>query len=257
MTELVRSETHGAVRVWTVDRPEARNAISAEVAEAFEQAVASVEADRELRAVILTGSGNAAFVSGADLKFLRSAEPALRAAMDARMLAVLTRVEQLEVPVIGVLNGAVVGGGMEVALACDVRIAEPHVSMTFKHAAMAVTPGWGGFARLARTVGRSSAAKLLFSAQPIDAQEALRMGLIDEVSAAGNAQARALELAQSIALTSPGTIRELKQLLRVAYAGQLTIADEQRVFLESTRSADHGEALDAFFGKRPPRFLTR
>jgi enoyl-CoA hydratase/carnithine racemase len=251
MTELVRSETVDAVRIWTVDRPEARNAISGEVAESFERAVASAETDHALRAVILTGAGSAAFVSGADLKFLRSAEPDVRAAMDARM------VEQLYVPVIAPLNGPVVGGGMEVALACDLRIAEPHVSMTFKHAAMAVTPGWGGFARLARTVGRSTAAKLLFSALPIPAEEALRVGLIDEVTGADMALSRALALAQAIALTSPGTVRELKQLLRVAYAGQLTLEEEQRVFLASTRSADHGEALDAFFSKRAPRFLPR
>lgn len=257
MTELVRSEAVDAVRIWTVDRPEARNAINAEVAESFERAVASAEAERSLRAVILTGAGSAAFVSGADLKFLRSAAPADRAAMDARMLALLVRVEQLEVPVIAALNGPVVGGGMEVALACDLRIAEPHASMTFKHAAMAVTPGWGGFGRLARTVGRSTAAKLLFSALPIQSDEALRVGLIDEIASPGKARERALELAQAIALTSPGTVRELKQLLRVAYAGQLTLQEEQRVFLESTRSADHGEALEAFFSKRSPQFLAR
>lgn len=257
MTELVRSEQVGAVRVWTVDRPAARNAISDEVAESFERAVALAEADRELRAVVLTGAGSAAFVSGADLKFLRSAEPAARAAMDARMLALLTRLEQLEVPVIAALNGPVVGGGMEVALACDLRIAEPHASMTFKHAAMGVTLGWGGMARLARTVGRSTAAKLLFSAQPIQADEALRVGLIDEVAEPSKALERALSLAQAVALNSPGTVRELKQLVRVAYAGHLSVEEEQRVFLASTRSADHVEALAAFFGKRPPRFLPR
>lgn len=257
MSEHVHIETLPGVHIWTVDRPAARNAMSVEIAAALDQAAASVEADRSIRAVVLTGSGSAAFVSGADLKFLRTATPEQRADMDARMLALLCRVEALEVPVIAALNGAVVGGGMELALACDLRIAEPHVRLTFKHAAMGVTPGWGGLARLSATVGRSTAAKLLFTALPMDAMEALRVQLIDEVVTEQSARERAVELARAIAETSPGTVRELKRLVRIAYTGALTLAEEQRVFLASTRSADHAEALDAFFDKRAPAFTPR
>jgi enoyl-CoA hydratase/carnithine racemase len=253
----IHIETLPGIHIWTVDRPAARNAMSVEIAGLLHGAVDAVERDRSLRAVILTGAGNAAFVSGADLKFLNSASAAERAHMDARMLALLCRIEALDLPVIAALNGAVVGGGMEVALACDVRIAEPHVQLTFKHAAMGVTPGWGGFARLVACVGRSTAAKLLFTALPLTAQDALRVQLIDEVVSDKSARERALELAQAICQTSPGTVRELKRVLRSAYAGPLTLEEEQRVFLESTRSADHAEALSAFFAKRAPLFQDR
>lgn len=257
MSAPVRIETLPGIHIWTVDRPAARNAMSVEIADLLGQAVDAVERDRSVRAVILTGAGNAAFVSGADLKFLHSASPEQRAEMDARMLALLSRIEALDLPVIAALNGAVVGGGMEVALACDIRIADAHVQLTFKHAAMGVTPGWGGFRRLVACVGRSTAARMLFTAQPLSAQEALRVQLIDEVVEGKSARERALELAQAICQTSPGTVRELKRVLSHAYAGPLTLEEEQRVFLASTKSADHAEALSAFFAKRAPAFQPR
>jgi enoyl-CoA hydratase len=250
-------ESLPGIRLWTVDRPGARNAMSVELAERLNQALDEVERDRSVRAVILTGAGSAAFVSGADLKFLHRADPAERAAMDAAMLALLRRIEALDLPVIAALNGAVVGGGMEVMLAADMRIAEPHVQLTFKHAAMAVTPGWGGFARLVACVGRGTASRLLLTAQPISAEDALRVQLVDEIAHDMSARERALELAQAICQTSPGTVRELKRTLRLAYTGPLTLEEEQRVFLNSTRGADHREALTAFFEKRAPKFEER
>jgi enoyl-CoA hydratase/carnithine racemase len=252
-SELLRLERRDGLRIWTVQRPQARNAVNAELAALLEQALSEAEADGELRALVLTASGDT-FISGADLKFLRAAAPEARLAQDARVLALTQRLEALPVPVIAALNGAAIGGGTEIALACDLRIAEPQVSFTFKHAAMGVTPGWGGLARLARTVGRGAAARALFTAQPVSAQEALRIGLIDELADAGQARERALELARAIAANSPSTVRALKQMLRAAYGDGLPLAEEQRVFQESTRSPDHAEALAAFFEKRPARF---
>jgi enoyl-CoA hydratase len=256
MSDILRVETSDQVRVWTVNRPAARNAINAEVAGALELALAEAESDPALRALILTGVGEA-FISGADLKFLRSAAPEARLAMDARVLELARRIEALPMPVIAAVNGVAIGGGTELALACDLRIAEPHVTFTFKHAAMGVTPGWGGLARLAATVGRGAAAKLLFTALPVAADEALRIGLIDEIAAPGKATEHALARARAIAMNSPATVGALKLLLRSAYANRLTAEEEQRVFQESTRSADHAEALDAFFAKRPARFAPR
>jgi enoyl-CoA hydratase/carnithine racemase len=257
VADPVRIEAVGAARIFTIDRPDARNAMSVEIAEACLSALDALEADRSVRTLILTGAGNAAFVSGADLKFLRSATAEQRAHMDARMLTLLCRIEALDLPVIAALNGAVVGGGMEVALAADLRIAEPHVSLIFKHAAMGVTPGWGGLGRLAACVGRSTAARLLLTALPLSAEDALRVQLIDEIARGQSALARALVLAQAVEQTSPATVRALKGLLRSAYGAPLSLAEEQRVFIESTHSADHAEALRAFFEKRAPRFDPR
>jgi enoyl-CoA hydratase/carnithine racemase len=253
MSELLRVERLDQLCIWTVQRPEARNAVSAELAGALERALEAAESDPELHALVLTASGDT-FISGADLKFLRSATPEARLAQDARVLALTQRLEALSMPVIAALAGAAIGGGTEIALACDLRIAEPHVTFTFKHAAMGVTPGWGGLGRLAATIGRGAAARALFTAQPVPAQEALRIGLIDELAAPGQARERALELARVIAANSPSTVRALKQMLRAAYGEGLPLAEEQRVFHESTRSADHAEALAAFFEKRPARF---
>src|SRR5689334_11457956 len=127
MTDILRIERFELVQVWTVQRPEARNAVNAALAEALEQALQQAEADRELRALVLTASGDT-FISGADLKFLRSAAPDQRLAQDARVLEITRRLEALPMPVIAALNGAAIGGGTEIALACDLRVAEPHVT---------------------------------------------------------------------------------------------------------------------------------
>jgi enoyl-CoA hydratase/carnithine racemase len=254
-----RSERHGHTAVWVVDRPQARNAIDEQVLDGFEAAVTAAEADSTLRAAVLTGEGDAAFIAGADLKLLRSASPEARSSLDGRMYSLLARIEALPFPVIAALNGVVMGGGAEVALACDLRVAETDAAITFKQAAMAVTPGWGGLGRLASLVGRGTASKLLFTAQPMKSDEALRCGLYDEVVANGLGKIRALELADTIAENSPGAIADMKRLLtRVYRDGALASASEERsTFLARAQSADHAEALAAFFERRAPKFEER
>lgn len=257
MSELVHEERLGEVCIWTIDRPAARNALDGAVATALLARVEAAERDRALRAVVLTGSGDAVFCAGADLKLLSGGPRQERAAVDARIHAVLARLEALSVPVIAALNGVAMGGGCEVALACDLRIAEEHAGLTFKHALMSVTPGWGGLSRLCRVVGPGVASKLLFTALPMTANEARRVGLVDEVVPKGQARARALALCAAIAETSPSAVADLKQLLRLGYAGALSDAEETRVFLARTESPDHREALAAFVAKRKPSFSPR
>ncbi len=256
MTPVLRVDVEGATRIITFDRPQVRNAINAEVVAALEAAVSDAEQDRTLRALVLTGAGDAAFVAGADLKRLRGLGDQERKELDQRMGAVVSRMADLPVPVVGAINGVVVGGGCEIALACDLRIGEPHTSFTFKHAAMGVTPGWGGLARLAACVGRSTAARLLFTAQPMSAEDALRVGLLDEIANAGQSRARALDIAGAIAQVSPSAVADLKRLLGAAYASKLH-DEERRTFLLRAASADHLEALIAFEEKRAPRFEER
>jgi enoyl-CoA hydratase/carnithine racemase len=257
MPEFLKIERVNQTLVWTVDRPAARNAIDAVVVGELEAALHAAEADSALRAVVLTGSGESTFLAGADLKLLSSGQTTLRAEVDARILAVTERIAALPVPVIAALNGQVLGGGTEVALACDLRIAEPHSRVTFKHAALSVTPGWGGLVRLARVVPPGIAAKALLTALPIDAEEARRVGIFDEVVAKGESRARALALAAEVEKNSPSAVADLKRLLRLAYSGALDQAEETRVFLARTQSADHLEALAAFREKRTPRFGPR
>ena len=259
MSTAFRIERHGATEVWVVDRPAARNAIDEDVVRGLRTAVAAAELDASLRAVVLTGAGDAAFIAGADLKFLRAALPEARSAMDAHMFEILSRIEALPIPVIAALNGVAMGGGSEVALACDMRIAEPDASITFKHAAMGVTPGWGGLSRLVALVGRGAAARLLFTATPVRPEDALHMGLVDELVPYGRGKERALEVAAAIAETSPSAVADIKRLLSLAYQEGPFAAreEERRTFLVRAASADHAEALAAYFERRAPRFAPR
>jgi enoyl-CoA hydratase len=257
MSQYVRGERVGNVSVWTIDRPSARNAIDDRIVGELETMIAAAERDSTLRAVVLTGGGDVAFLAGADLKLLRRASPDLLVSINARVLSVLARVETLPVPVIAAVNGMVLGGGCEIALACDLRIAEEHASVTFKHALLGVTPGWGGLPRLCRVVGPGTAAKLLLTALPMTAREAREVGFFDEVVAKGTAKRRALELARAVELTSPSATADLKRLLRLGYMETLTLDEEQRVFLARAQSYDHREALSALFEKREPHFEPR
>jgi enoyl-CoA hydratase/carnithine racemase len=255
----VRTEREADIAIWHIDRPEARNAIDESVADGLTSALAAAELDASLRAVVLTGSGDSAFISGADLKFLRDATAERRARHDTRLLALMDRLEALPVPVIAALNGPVIGGGSEIAFACDLRIAEPHASITMKHTAMGVSPGWGGLGRLAGLVGRSTAAKLLFTALPVSPEEALRTGLVDELVGPSQSLPRALELARAISMGSPSTIAQVKRLLWLTYreGPARSRAAERSLFLERASSPDHREALQAFFDRRDPAFHPR
>ncbi len=257
MSAVFEVQLQEHAHVWVVNRPDVRNAIDDAVVAAWEDAVLTVEQDRSVRSVVLTGAGDVAFVAGADLKRLRQLDAEQRAHLDRRMHALLARVAQLPVPVLGALNGMVLGGGCEIALACDVRIGEPHTSFTFKHAAMGVTPGWGGLARLTACVGRSTAARILFTAQPLAAEDALRTGLLDQLAPRGQSLARALDMARAIQKVSPSAVADLKRLLNAAYASKDASDEERRTFLERAVSSDHAEALAAFAEKRAPSFGER
>jgi enoyl-CoA hydratase len=250
----VRCERDGATALWILDRPAARNAITEELATALDDALDALQT--EVRVLVITGEGEKAFSAGADLKLLRTGTLEARAAFNARMQRVVERLIALPLPVIAALNGVAMGGGAELALAADIRIAEPHASIAFKHAAMGVTPGWGGLGRLSALVGRGTASKLLFSAQPMSPEEALRVGLVDELVASGAARARALALAADIALTSPAAVADLKRLLESAYAGGDS-GEERRTFTARAQHTDHAEALAAAFEGRPPSFQKR
>jgi enoyl-CoA hydratase/carnithine racemase len=250
-----RSERHGQTALWILDRPTARNAITHELAEALSAALDELEHDLSVRALVLTGEGEKAFSAGADLKFLRTGSVDARAAFNTRMREVVERLSALRLPVIAALNGVALGGGAELALAADMRIAEPHASLAFKHAAMGVTPGWGGLGRLCALVGRGTASKLLFTSQPLSATDALGAGLVDELVERGAARMRSLQLGADIAVTSPAAVADLKRLLALAYEhGPAVRTEERRTFAERAQHGDHAEALAAVAEGRPARF---
>jgi enoyl-CoA hydratase len=231
-TSLRRDRVAGT-EVLAFDRPEAKNAIDPGTMDAFEEALLGIERDEGVRAVVVTAAGDT-FVSGGDVKALEGL------AEVHRMGPILDRLAALPVPVIGAANGPAYGGGCEILLACDTRIGEARAEWAFRQVAMAVTPGWGGAARLVRLVGPGAAARLLFSGDPISSAEALRLGLYDEVVEA-DARGAALRLAERIARWSPQAVRLCKRALG---------GDEEAAFAEAWESEDHREAVRAFLERR-------
>jgi enoyl-CoA hydratase len=263
MSDAVRVEREGAVMQWTICREARRNAVNLEVVAGLEVAVQAALDDTDIRAVVLRGEGERAFVSGADLSLLVStvrggdAAEAERAAFNHRVRSVLDRVARLPLPVIAAIQGHVMGGGCEIAVACDIRVADETASFTFKHAAMGVTPGWGGLGRLARLVPRGMASRLLMSGLPLDAQAAARAGLVDELVPVGQVLPRAMQLAAAAAQLSPEAIATMKSLLARAYDGSGDADSEREAFEARATSSDHAESLHAYAEGRSPVYAKR
>jgi enoyl-CoA hydratase len=253
----VRVERRGDVAVWTLARPKAKNALDAATFEALDRAIAAAAVDRTLRAVVLTAEGDT-FASGGDLRELRSAlgpGDAVRVAEVGRR--VCDGIGALEVPVLAALPGAAIGGGAELALACDLRIADPRATLCFKHAHMGVTTAWGVLPRLVAVAGHAAASRLLLTARVVDAQEGLRLGLFDAVSEAGASLDAALGWAADVARGAPLAVAGMKALLREACRAEDLRTFERGRFVSTWTSADHAEAVEAFFDGRPARWSGR
>jgi enoyl-CoA hydratase/carnithine racemase len=256
--DRVRVARHGATEVWTIHRPEVRNAVDFATCEAILAALTRARRDRALRAVVLTGAG-ATFVSGGDLRELRdqlTRRHAEKLAETGRR--VCDGLRAMPVPVIAALPGPAIGGGAEIAIACDVRVADPSARLSFKHARMAVTTAWGTLPKLVDMVGHGSASRLLLAGHQVDAQEALRVGLVDTVTEPGRSLETALAWADDVAKGAPGAVASLKALL----SGVVDVrgpqrADERTRFKNAWASDDHREAVEAFFAGRVPAWRAR
>jgi enoyl-CoA hydratase/carnithine racemase len=255
---MLHVEPQGGVVVWTIDRPAAKNALDYATLDALLGAVREAAHDRDLRAAVLTGAGDA-FVSGGDLRELRGRHSQQEAErLSDAGYALTSAIVELPIPVIAALPGPAIGGGAELALACDMRIADMRARIGFKHVRMGVTTSWGTIPRLIGLVGAGTAARLLYGAPEIAAAEAKSIGLVDEVTENGLARTTALAWASEIALGSPKAIAETKRLVREAQATARDVrALERRVFVDTWTGADHRDAVEAYFERRPPRWEPR
>lgn len=256
----LRLERVGAVVTLTVDRPAVRNALDTATIRELGGVLATLEDDDGLLAVVVTGAGDDTFIAGGDLKALQAIEGAEAGRRMARLTQrVLARLEGLEVPVIAAVNGAAYGGGVEVAAACDIRIAAENACFGFRQIQMGIMPAWGLSQRLPRLVGRAQALDLLLSGRTISAREAREIGFVQRVVPAGEAGKAALELAQAIAANPPLSVRLIKQAVHAGRegAGDGGQALEAALFGLTWGSQDHDEAVRAFFEKRPPRWRGR
>jgi enoyl-CoA hydratase/carnithine racemase len=248
----VRLEIAAGVALLTIDRPEARNAIGFATMAELEAALQEV-ARSDAAVAVVTGGGERAFVSGGDLKELS----AVRTHEDARTMAlrvrrILDRLAALPMPVIAALNGHALGGGAEVAIAADIRIAADDVRIGFNQVALGIMPAWGGAERLAALVGRSRALLAVTTGEQYDAASAQRMGLLDVVvpRPAFDDQWRAL--AERMAATAPGATRALKATVGAATpsAHPHTETDATEAFARLWTADAHWDAVDALQRKR-------
>lgn len=239
-----------------LDRPEALNAVSTELARQLIAACASVAADPQVRAVVLSSSGPKAFCVGADLKErnalsddeLRAQRPVTRAAYRA--------VLDLPMPVIAAVHGFALGGGLELALACDLIVADETAVVGLPEVSVGVIPAGGGTQLLARRLGWSRAADLIFTARRLDAEQAQALGLLDRLVAAGQDRAVALELATQIAANSPVGLRNAKAAMRQGLDQPLAagLEIEHERWLATAFSADRAEGVRAFVERRAPQW---
>ena len=251
----VKLERKDAVAIVTLDRPEALNALNLRVFSELETVFLELARDSTLRAVILTGAGKA-FVAGADIKEMADFGPMQARAFARRGQSVMRLIEAFPHPVIAAVNGFSLGGGCELAMACDFRIASDKAKAGQPEVNLGVTPGFGGTQRLARLVGRSMAKYLLFTGETISAERALQIGLFDEVVAADQLLPRCLEIAQTIATKGPVAVSYCKHAVNVGVEATLAQGQdfEAELFAQTFATSDQKEGMAAFILKRPAAF---
>jgi len=253
---ILLEEERNDVLLLTLNRPEARNALSGQLAERLAAKLESIADRRDLRAVIITGSGDKAFCAGADLKERRDMNADQKWAQRGKLWRVNMLLWRAAQPVIAAVNGFCMGGGFEMALFSDFRIAVPEAVFSFPEMSLGAYPGAGGPIALPRLIGRARAKEILFSARRVTADEALELGIIEDVVPGADLQDRAFALANSFKASSPRGVAGVKRLinlgadLSIDMAGDLN--DAIRRPLEA--SADYEEGINAFFEKRKPVF---
>lgn len=248
-------ERRGAVGIITINRPKSLNALSRATVAELAAAVDELNADDGIRAIILTGAGEKAFIAGADIgefNSLRSAEEAAEYARAGQ--AVLNRMERLPKPIIAAINGYALGGGCELAMACDIRIAADTARLGQPEINLGIIPGYGGTQRLTRLVGKGTAKLLVLGGDPITAQEAQRIGLVDIVVPAAELMAEAMELAEKLASKAPVALRLCKQAINEGVDGTLAagLDHEAALFGVVFDTEDRVEGVSAFLEKRKP-----
>ena len=250
----IRVEKRDLVAIVTLDRPKVLNALNAETLAELDAAFEALGSDAAIRAVLLAGAGGRAFAAGADIRELAAIPADEGSAFALRGQAVMRRIETLGKPVIACIQGFALGGGCELALSCTLRIAADDARLGQPEVKLGVITGYGGSQRLARLAGRGAALKLLLTGAIIDAQEALRIGLVDEVVAADQLMTRAEALAREIAANGPLAVVET---LRVVNEGldlplDLALTREAERFGHLCATSDKAEGTRAFIEKRAP-----
>ncbi|MGI5339707.1 enoyl-CoA hydratase/isomerase family protein [Streptomyces sp. CA-181903] len=250
----IRPHEDGRVAELVLDRPKAMNAVSTELGRSIAEATAALSADRTVRAVVLTSTHERAFCVGADLKERNSFTDADLSRQRPHARAAYTGVLELPVPAIAAVHGFALGGGFELALSCDIIVADETAVVGLPEVSVGVIPGGGGTQLLPRRVGAARAAELIFSARRVAAAEARELGLVDQLVPAGQDRDEALALAARIAANSPVGLRAAKRALRLGHGLDLRagLEVEDAAWRTVAFSGDRAEGVAAFNEKRTP-----
>jgi enoyl-CoA hydratase len=250
------TEIQDRVAVVTINRPAQLNALNAAVLQELHEEVVRLDADSGVRAVVLTGSGEKAFVAGADIAEFASFSPEEGEALATRGQAlVFDRIEQSSKPFIAAINGFALGGGLELAMACHIRLASSTAKMGLPEVGLGVIPGYGGTQRLPRLVGNGRALQMIATAKMIDALTAERWGLVNSVHEGSDLLPQAMALGQQIAMQSGNAITEALAAVRAGWDNPVAgFAEEKKRFGACFQTPEFVEGTTAFLEKRKPQY---
>jgi enoyl-CoA hydratase len=243
----------------TVERPAALNALNHTVLEEFHSSFNEADRDPDLRAMIITGSGEKAFVAGADIKEIQQLNPALALAFGEMGQTVLRQLERLKIPVIAMVNGFALGGGLELALACDYILASDNAKFGLPEVSLGLIPGFGGTQRLARVIGLARARELIYTGRMLSASEALQWGLVNRVVPLAELKKTVEESLQLILSRGPMAIAAAKEVIGQGFDLSLDagLECERQSFAALFHQSEVREGTAAFIEKRKPQFNGR
>lgn len=255
----LKIDTHGSVAVLTVDRPEKLNALNRQTVAELHQAFEEFSRNDSIRAIVVTGAGEKAFVAGADISEIRDQTPLDARHFSARGQQLMRRIETMTKPVIAAINGYCLGGGLELALACHIRYASENARLGLPEIKLGILPGFGGTQRLSRLIGRSRALEMILTGEPVDARTAEGYGIVQGVVADGEVSDHARNVARRLASAAPHAIGAILETVDKG----LDMPLEQGLGFETAQFAlccateDMREGTAAFLEKRKPEFTGR
>jgi len=252
----VSTTDHGAIRVITVNRPDKLNALNGATLDALHVAFDAAAGDPAVRVVVLTGAGPKAFVAGADIAEMNLLTPVQGRDFSLRGTRMMRRVERMPKPVIAMVNGFALGGGLELAMCCHLRIAADTAKVGQPEINLGLIPGFGGTQRLLRLAGRAATLELCLTGAPIDAARALQLGIVNRVVAAADLEAETMKLAEQLANAAPLALRGMIDCINIG--GECGIEEgleyESAQFGLMFATQDMREGTAAFLERRKPAF---
>lgn len=253
--EYVTYECENKIGLLTVNRPKALNALNSQVVREMTEQL-DIIAESDIRCLIITGSGEKSFVAGADIGEMKNLSPEEAASFSKEGNEMMNRVEALPMPVIAAVNGYALGGGCELALSCDIRIAADNAVFSFPEVSLGILPGYGGVQRMVRTIGLAKAKELAFTTNRVKAAEAAALGLVNTVTAPDELMDYCQAMAAKIASNAPAAVRAAKKVANESAGTEVTHDLEVVAFADCFKTEDQYNAMAAFVEKRKPEPFT-